>query len=162
MALAEPVGSVSDGGKDGILGLASGLSIGDGDDEDGFLEATAWVLRRVGEDALDDLPVELSAHRGQSREADRLHELLNLLVGLDVVDQMLWRSVVHETDRNAVIVKQRGCECDTLENETQILDSLTVFLKLHGTAVVHVEDDIKQTELDDIISDLLRQAPALA
>lgn len=146
--------------KDSSGGLSCRLTIRDGNNQDGLahLSATDGGYN----DAIDDLLAELSAHGCKSAELVALNELLDLLLVLNVLDHVLRGVVVHEADRDAIIIEEGSGGCDTLEDKLEILDTLAVLLELHGATVVNVENNIVQGQLDNVVADLLVDAPLLA
>jgi hypothetical protein len=58
---------------------------------------------------------------------------------------------VHEANTDSILVKQGGGEGNTLKDHPKILDSRTLFLESHGTAVVNIEDDVVESKLHNIV-----------
>jgi hypothetical protein len=152
--------SLADSVKDSSGGFSCRLTIRDGNNQDRLAHLSA--TESGYDDAVDNLLAELGTHRGKTTELVALDELLDLLLRLNVLDHVLRRVVVHETDRDAVVVEESRGGCDTLENQLKILDTLAVLLELHGATVINVEDNIVQGQLDNVVANLLVDAPLLA
>jgi hypothetical protein len=91
-----------------------------------------------------------------------LDELLDLLLSLNVLDHVLRRVVIHEANRDAVVIEEGSGGCDTLKNKLKILDTLTVLFELHGATVVDIKNNIVQSQFDNVVADLLVDTPLLA
>jgi hypothetical protein len=152
--------SLANSVKDSSGGFSCRLTIRDGNNQDRLAHLSA--TERGYDDAVDNLLAELGTHRGKTTELVALDELLDLLLRLNVLDHVLRRVVVHETDRDAVVVEEGSGGCDTLEDKLKILDTLAVLFKLHGATVIDVEDNIVQGQLDNVVANLLVDAPLLA
>ena len=113
--LLQGVESISDGIEDSVLGLASGLTISDGNDENGFSEL---VLLSLSDDNLvDDLLAKRSTHGRETLELNTTHNRLNLGFGSDAILERTALLVtharevsVHETERDAVSVEEGSGE----------------------------------------------------
>jgi len=68
---------------------------------------------------------------------------------------------IHEAKGNTICVEECGSKRDPLQDKAQVFDTATLFFELHGTAVVNVQNNVVQGELDDIIRNLFLDAPAL-
>ena len=90
---------------------------------------------------LEDLVLELSAHGRQTLETNTTDEVFNLLWLFDAV--ALFQRV-HEADLNTVFVEETSCECDTINDELEVIDSFSVLFEGHRTAVIDVKDHIVQ------------------
>lgn len=150
----------TDGVEDGSSGLACRLTVGDGNDQNRLAHLSATNSRH--ENAVDDLLAELSTHRGETAELVASNQLLDLLLSLNVLDHVLGRVVVHESDRDAVVVEESRGGSNTLKDKLKILDTLAVLLELHRATVVNVENNVVQGELDNVVANLLVDAPLLA
>jgi hypothetical protein len=146
--------------EDGRGGLASGLSISDGNDEQRLAHLSATQLGY--ENAINDLLAQFGTHGGKAAELVTADELLDLLLRLNVLDHVLGRGIVHEAEGNAVVVEESGSGSDTLHDELKILDALAILFELHRATVVNVEHDIIQGKLDNVVANLLVDAPLLA
>jgi hypothetical protein len=60
---------------------------------------------------------------------------------------------VHEADADTILVEQSGSESNALKNDVKILDSLTTFLECHGTTIIDIDDNVVESQLDDIVGD---------
>lgn len=78
---------------------------------------------------------------------------------LFIRDSVALDRTVHESDADSVCVEERSSKCDSVEDELEVIDSGSAFFETHGTAVVKVEDDIKQRELATVESDLFGKSP---
>jgi hypothetical protein len=159
-ALHALIVSVADRFDQRIGVLAGGLSICDADDEDRLAEL---VAAHLGNDQrIEDLLPQLRAEGSQTLVTLATHDALDLLIRLDVAQLLRWDLlVVHEADFDAIIVEQGGSKCDSLQNKLEVLDALTILFERHGTAVVDVDDDVVESEPDNIIRDLFLNAPCL-
>ena len=106
---------VSDGIKYSILWLASGLAVGDGNDENGLPELT--LLSPAENDLINDLLAERSTHGSEALELNTTHNLLNLSFSGNTVLERAALLVthtrkisVHEADRDTVDVEECGSE----------------------------------------------------
>jgi len=137
--------------------LAGGLSIRDSDDENRLakLVRSSWAEN----ERLQDLLVELCAHRREAREPDPADHFVDLLLRPNVV-ALLGR--IHKPNLHSVIVEKRSSEGDAAEDKFQVSNTLTILLKLHAATVVDVEYDIEEAELDDILTDFAVHTPLLA
>lgn len=146
--------------KYGISWLSSGLAIGDGDDENGLAHLLAAEL--VQNDAVNDLLPELSAHGSESTEFVSAKQLLDLLLASDSGCQVVRGVLVHEAEVNSIIVEEGSSKGNPLQNKLQVLDALSLLFKLHGTTVVNVDDNVVERQFDNVIANLLLNAPCLA
>lgn len=76
VALLKRVERISDSIKHGVLRLSSGLTIGNGDHQNGLPQLTRSGLLEYY--LIDDLLAERGTHRCETLELDALHDLLNL------------------------------------------------------------------------------------
>jgi len=164
--LLQGVESVSDGIEDSVLGLASRLTISDGNDENGLPELI--LLSLSDDDLVDDLLAKRSTHGRETLKLNTTHNGLNLSLGSDTILERPALLVtharevsVHETNRDAVSIEEGSGERDTLQNKAQVLDTRAFLFELHRSTVVDVEHDIVKSELHDIVGNLLLDAPAL-
>lgn len=151
---------VSNSVEDGVSRLTGWLAVCDGNDQDWLAHLS--TPQAAKEDSIDDLLAKFRSHWGESAEFVASKKLLHLLLGLETIDQMVRWGLVHEPDIDSVFVKQGRCERDTLKDQLKILDTLSLLLELHRATVVNVDDYVVQRELDEVISDLLLDAPSLA
>lgn len=113
--LLQGVESVSDGIEYSVLGLASGLPISDGNDENRLSEL---VLLGLSDDNLvDDLLAKRSTHGRETLELNATHDRLNLGLGSDAILKRTALLVtharevsVHETERDAVSIEKSSGE----------------------------------------------------
>jgi hypothetical protein len=152
--------SLANSVKDSSGGFSCRLTIRDGDNQDRLAHLSA--TEGGYDDAVDNLLAKLGTHRGEATKLVALDELLDLLLRLNVLDHVLRRVVVHEADRDAVVIEESSSGCDTLEDKLKILDTLAVLLELHRATVINVEDNIVQGQLDNVVANLLVDAPLLA
>jgi hypothetical protein len=68
---------------------------------------------------------------------------------------------VHEANRDTIGIEKGRGKGNAFQDEPKVLDTASFLLKLHGTAVVNVQHDIIQGQLDNVVGDLLGNAPAL-
>jgi hypothetical protein len=143
--------------EDCVLCLASGLSIRDSDDENGLakLARSSWAEN----ERLQDLLVELCAHRREAGELDAADHFVDLLLRPDAVS-LLRR--IHKPNLHSVIVEEGSSEGDAVEDEFQVSNTLAILLKLHAATVIDVEYDVEEAELDDILTDFAVHTPFLA
>lgn len=160
------VKSILNGIEDGVLGLSSWLTIGDGNDQYRLVQLT--VPRLLENDAINDLLSHSSSHRCKTLELYATHNLLNLSFrGHTILERTallvacVGKISVHEAKRNTIMVKERGSKRDPLQNKAQVLDAASLLFKLHGTTVVDIEYNVVQGKLDNIICDFLCDTPAL-
>ena len=137
--------------------LTRWLAVSDRDNKDWLLQLsrTSWL----NDHWLQDFRVQLAAHGCHSGELDLRDELLDLLCVSDAV--ALGRRV-HEADLDTVGVEQRCGECDPVKDELEIVNSLAILLERHGTTVIDVEDDVEESQFDDILTNLRTYAPLCA
>ena len=134
--------AVSDGDDESRLGVASALHFGDDDSVNNFLSHGC-------------------AHRCESLEADSPHQLVDLLLGADVVQHVGVIVAVHEAQLDAVFVEDCGDGCDTRENHLEVIDALAIFFELHRTAVIDVDDHIIEGQFAEIVADFWRDTPTV-
>lgn len=141
MALLKGIKSISNRIEDRVLGLTSGLTVGNGDDQDGL---SKLILSGPGENNLvDDLLTERSTHWSKALELDTTHNLFDLSL---IRDTVLKRSTllvtgtreirVHEADGDAICVEESRSKGDSLQNKAQVFDATALLFKLHRSTVV--------------------------
>lgn len=139
--------------------LACRLTVGDGDHKCRLPQLAGPSLAH---DLVEDLLPELRAHRGEALELNAGHELLDLLLVADVVEELRRRLGIHKADGDAVVVEKGGGEGHTLQDDFEVFDTFAILFKLHGAAIINVKPDVKETELNDITANLHGDPPSLA
>lgn len=155
------VHGVAHGLDERVCVLAGWLAVGDTDDEHWLLHLLA--VKSGHEDRIHDLLPQLGPEWRQSLVALVCQELLDLLLAADV-GQGVCRDliVVHEAYVDAVIIEQSGGEGDSLHDQCQVLDALSVLLEGHGSGIIDVDDHIVQSQSNDVDGNLSLYTPGLA
>lgn len=178
----ERVEGVADGIEDCVLRLTSWLPVGDTNHQNRLTQLTGLGPRQY--DLVDNLLPQRSAHGRKTLKLNTPHKGLDLgLVAHTVLERAsvivtCARQVgVHETDGDTISVEESGGKGHTLENEPEILDTTAFLFELHRAAVVFtrsedmianyvdqltdIQNDIVQSQLNNVIGDFLGNAPAL-
>lgn len=104
--------------------FSRGLAVGDGDDEYGFAKRSTPC--GLEEERVDHLSAKVGCERGHAREVDPIDDLLSLRFCPDVVLALLR---VHETNRDAVRVKEARCRRGARDDQLQVVSSAAVLLE---------------------------------
>jgi len=150
------VDSVADGILESTSVLARGLTICNANDQDRLAR-----LAKLGQDdAVDDLLAQLGAEWRETLVSPVGHDLGDLLLSANVSKHVRRGTVVvHEADLDAILVEESCGERDSLHDKLQILDALTLLFESHGATVVNVNDNIVESESDDINRNLSGDVP---
>jgi len=138
-----------DSSLDTIVLIASGLPIGDGDDKHRFAQSTS-ACRLKHERFNHPLP-EHFTDGCQASKLDLGDKLGHLLLATNVVT-LLWS--LHESDLHTVIVEKRSCKCDAIQDDFEILNSLSTLIEGHGTTVIDVQHNVVKCQLHDVLCSL--------
>jgi len=109
------------------------LTIGNDDNEDWLPQLTS--SSRANDEWLKDFVLQLSPHWGEALKSNLGDELLNLLRGLYAI-ALVGR--VHESNLDSIVVEKTGCECNSVDDELQIIDSFSILFERHGATVINV------------------------
>jgi len=106
---------------------------------------------------LQDLLIKSSSEGGQTAKFDLADQLKSGLFRVDVVSLDLG---IEESDLDSIVVEQGTSECDLTQDLLKILDPLSVLLERHGSGVIHQDDNIEKTDLDQVCGELDGQLPS--
>lgn len=142
-----------DGSEYGVIVFSSRLAVGDGDDEHGDLHLALPCARQ--HERLQDLAAKLGADGRAAPKVDRLNKPVD--VGL-VADVVALSVAVDETDSHAIRVEQGSGSGSPAEDAHHIPDALAALWQ-HGTAVVDVDDNVKEGETHYVLANLEGDLP---